>query len=82
MVFYIAKQKAIGEERLRILRQLDVEAAVKMYGATGNYITPHAALASLHKVRVQKKMRKFFTQTQINASRIWLRVNGFTGQVG
>src|SRR5262249_12469889 len=64
------------KERLRILRELDVNAALKAVAAAG-FIPDNReiALAGLHKARVV--MVKHFTPEQIASSKAWLAGHGY-----
>lgn len=71
------------EERVDILKRLDVEKALPIFQALGLPPAVHdvtglpvgqaeIVLATMHKVRVQMGA-KFFTVTELKASKDWLR---------
>lgn len=64
------------KERLRILRELDVDAALKGVASSG-FIpdTREIALAGIHKARIV--LKQFFTEEQIDYSTNWLIDNGY-----
>lgn len=66
----------IAKERLRILKGLDVDAALK-HVATLGFIpdTREIALAGLHKARCRQP--RYFTREELKASRDWLEEHGY-----
>ena len=69
--------KMISKEQLRILKELDVDAALKNVAQKG-FIpdTKEIALAGLHKAHLTAN--KYFTKDEINKSKEWLTDNGYS----
>ena len=82
----------LDKERLRILRELDVEASLKLfpqaakvvvggYNASGRYTdAKETALAGLHRARLI--MPNVFTAAEKQASRQWLYDGGWRVDLG
>lgn len=66
----------MSPEQLRILKELDVDAALRKVAGRG-FIpeTREIAIAGLHKARLT--MSHLFTQEEIEISKIWLKENGY-----
>jgi hypothetical protein len=79
-----AAEIAAWKERIRILREMDVDAALRLVAGIAPQDLPENrrnAEAGLHKARAHKSMRRFFTKEQIQASKRWLKKNDFTTKV-
>lgn len=66
----------LSKEQFHILKELDVDAALKNVAAKG-FIpdTKEIALAGLHKARLQT--RRLWSRKELNDSRNWLLENGY-----